>query len=60
MTEMETGNRYVGAPDDEAINEIASKALEDQIHAAIKHLNDGQNGQFDAVIALLGRCIGDY
>jgi hypothetical protein len=54
-----SANSYVGAINKERVNEIASKALENQIHRAIDHLKSGQTGKYAEVIAILNSMIGE-
>lgn len=54
-------NVYAGIPDNitEIIQTAATKALENEIKLAIAKLHDGQNGRFEAVIAVLKAMIGE-
>lgn len=54
-------NIYAGAPEDmaERVQEAATKALANEIEAAIKKLHQGSNGRFQATIMLLGSLIGE-
>ena len=54
-------NSWAGMPDDMSarIQEAATRALANEISAAIQELTVGKNGRFEATVSILASIVGD-